>query len=78
MFTSNGYPSILFDKIVSKFLNKKFSNNPSVASVEKFQIFVPLPFIGPLSYDFNNYLRYILPKYFPHIDFKLCFKNTFK
>jgi hypothetical protein len=77
-FKNNGYPSFIFHKTVHKFLNTLYDPPPKEVSVRKDTRFVSLPFLGPPSSKIVNYLKQILPTYYPQIEFKFSLKNNFK
>jgi len=74
----NYYPERLFDKLVSKFLNKTFSNKPKLITVPKEKFYVELPFIGSQQDKLRAEISTLLNKFFPQLDFHFFTKNTFK
>lgn len=77
-FTSNGYPEKLFDRCVSKFLNKIHNPSVPVHTVNRDTRFLSLPFLGPPSIKFSKFLMKLLNENYPQIQFKIAFNNSFK
>lgn len=75
-FMNNGYPSNVFEKTVSRYLDGKFEpksnidENPTVK-------YVKLPFYGHLSYVIRNKLEKVCKELLPNIKVKFIFSNTF-
>ena len=75
-FKNNGYPLLLINRLIRKFLNKKFDKNP-VPEVETNKIYSILPYFGPQSFKLRKDLAIVFEKYIPNYDLKLVFVNRF-
>lgn len=69
-FTNNGYPSKLFDSIVTNFFNNIFSPPIASTNVPKKSFFVSLPFYGPPSEKTYKKLFTLLSPIYPQLSFK--------
>ena len=77
-FLTNGFPLHIFQKLVYKFLNKKYQHKPEVQTASKLPLYFRLPYLGDLSSDMKNSLFTQLSYFYPQIDFKFVFVNNFK
>ena len=76
-FTENAYPTHIFDKIVNKFLNDKFSTETKLTTVKKDVRYLKIPFVGHLSFVIRKQLINALKDSFPQINFRVIFTNRF-
>ena len=77
-FTSNGFPSRLFDMCTRNFLSKRYDPpSPTIDTVSKKSIIFVMPFLGPLSYLFSRRLKSLIHKFYPSIELKVVFKRGF-
>ena len=75
----NSYPSHIFYNVLRKFLNSKLlAQKPCVAKAEKLVMYFKLPFLNnPSCHFLEKQFHRIFNKFYPHIDFKIVFTNTF-
>ena len=76
-FQQNGFPQGLIHNAVNRFLNKLFQPTPAPITVPKESLYVPLPFLGPLSFHTRNQLSKLLSKAYPQLNIKYIFTNNF-
>ena len=67
----------LFDIILKKFLNDKYTTSTLISTAKKDVRYIKLPYLGQFSIDVKKQLRNILRHRFPQIDFRIIFTNTF-
>ena len=76
-FVSNKFPLHVFERTVSRFLDKLFSKAIPVSGVPKKRVYMKIPFYGPVSYKTRNELRRILGTAFFHVDFRIILTSSF-
>ncbi|KAG1658491.1 hypothetical protein GQR58_022937 [Nymphon striatum] len=77
-FKSNGYPILLVNKYINRFLRPIYTEIPLVHNVPKLPFYISLPFFGYQSEKLKSELLSILPKNYPHVDFHIILSNPFK
>ena len=78
-FVANGFPSSLVYRHIKKFIGTViFDSNSNVSTSTLDKYFLKLPFFGKKSDALKIELKFLLHKYFPEIDFYVCFKNNFQ
>ena len=78
-FNSNGYPTLLINKHIRRFLSKIYDNKPTITfDVPKKPMYISLPFFGQQSEKMKIELNTILSKAFPYIDFRFILSNPHK
>ena len=75
MFINNGYPRLVMDRCVNKFLTSKFVNQPDKVKHDTVEKSISLPYIGFPSILFARKIQAIFKKYY-HIDIKIVFNTT--
>ena len=73
-FNKNCYPSNLFEKIVSTFLDNIFKPKSIISTVPKKQMYVSLPYMKN-AILFKRELTSALSNLYPYVDFHFIFKN---
>ena len=73
-FSKNCYPAFIFEKQIKDFLNNMYRPKPSISTVPKKIMYVPLPFMNN-SQLVQQELNSVLSKLYPYVDFKFVFKN---
>ena len=76
-FKHNGYPSGLFDSILSKFLVSIFSSQKPVSLASKQLLHVSLPFYGQNSFHIRKQLENLFSNCYPQVSFRFIFTNPF-
>ena len=76
-FQENSYPTFLFDRLLNKFLNKKYDLKIKPTTVDKDVRYFKMPFLGHCSYYIRKQLLNILKNSFPQINFRIVFTNEF-
>ena len=79
-FKKNAYPEHIVFNIINKFLDKKCNNvvKPVKAEAEKLIMYQNIPYINDQCSKFlRQETRKIIDKFYPHIDFRLVFFNSF-
>ena len=74
-FHSNGYPKILIQRLITKFLKTKVISNNSLVSVNKKKLFFPILYFGHKSVILKIQLTELINNYFPHIDAHIILVN---
>ena len=74
-FQQNGFPSNLIFKHINHFLSKLHQPPSTTPSAPKDKLYVPLPFLGPLSYNIRNQLNKLLTPAYPQLTIKYVFTN---
>ena len=78
-FSQNGYPRLVFERIVNKFLNTKYRDKLPNFNVPKEILYVKLPYLGNYcDQEFSKFIRKRLSTYYPQIDFRFVFVNKFQ
>ena len=54
VFKKNEYPQIFIDKCIKKYLNKLFVPKRIIETVDKKQVLLVLPFLGPISFEIRS------------------------
>ena len=65
-FKNNKHPQFYIDKYINNYLSKLFVPKRVIHTVDKTQVLIVLPFLGPLSFEigsrldncFKNYISY--------------------
>ena len=76
VFTKNEYPQFFIDKCIKKYLNKLFAPKRIIHTVDKKQVLLVLPFLGPLSFEIRSRLQKCLKNYIPYcpkVESPICF-----
>ena len=66
VFKKNEYPQFFIDKCIKKYLNKLFVPKRIIHTVDKKQVLLVLPFLGPLSFEIRSRLQKCLKNYIPY------------
>ena len=74
-FLKNGFPSVLFDLTVGKFLDKLYTPEEVVATVKRMRVTMVLPYLGPLSVFIKRRLTKLVTKFYPLVDLKIIYKR---
>ena len=77
----NQYPEAIIDPIVKKFIASKMENRdiqPTVATVEKKEVLVILPYHGKLSSKLFMQLKKLLSLTYPQVSLQLIFRTTYR
>ncbi len=62
---SNGFPSLLIDKAISKFVDRQHRDRPTVMTAQRKPVYLVLPYLGEVSIALKqNLLRLIKESYF--------------
>ena len=77
-FTNNGYPLKLFERIVGCYLNRIKTTNMPVITVPKYEFYVSLSYLGPISHEMERFFLKVLTPTYPQISFKFSVKNKFQ
>ena len=77
-FKNNGYPIILFENCINKFLDKKYSDSNSDDSSPLEKQYISLPYFGSQSNKLKQELSSLLQKFFPNKSFHIILVNPFK
>ena len=62
VFKKNEYPHFFIDKCIKKYLNKLFVPKRIIHTVDKKQVMLVLPFLGPLSFEIRSHLQNLIIK----------------
>ena len=74
-FLKNGFPSVLFDLTVGKFLDKLYTTEEIVATVKRMRVTMVLPYLVHLSVFIRRHLIKLLTKFYPLVDLKIIYKR---
>ena len=74
-FLKNGFPSVLFDLTVGKFLDKLYTPEEVVATVKRMRVTMVLPYLGPLSVFTRRCLIKLVIKFYPPVDLIIIYKR---
>ena len=77
-FLSNGFSNCLFYRSVRRFLNNIFQPKVCSPTVAKQRIYIILPFLEYLCDKVDADLKSSLSRFYPQVDFRFVFKNTFR
>ena len=72
----NTFPIKLVDNCIKTFLNKTFLHTPDALTVEKKELFIPLPYLGNLSLAIRTSLQNSIHKNLLVCKIKVIFKST--
>ena len=76
-FSNNMYPPKLFNRFLYKFLNRKCdTNNNTIPTVNRNQIYLCLPYIGSQTNKLKSELLSLVNKYYPQLDCRFYCKNS--
>lgn len=76
-FVDNGYPLGLFYKYVNQYVSSRYETKTVYQLAEKQKKFICLPYFGYISMKIRSDLEDLLKRYYPHVDIRLVFKNSF-
>ena len=74
-FVQNGFPELLVQSKINKFLNSKYERGQTVEDSPKDNFFISLPYFGLQSEKLKLELTSLLNKYFENIKFKIVLVN---
>ena len=74
IFKTNGFPTHLFDKCVSLFLDKTFTSKPVLHTVPKKVLYFSLPFTGCHSLQIRTQILKLCSSAYPHIRIRFVFQ----
>ena len=74
-FFDNGYPRSLVYREIRKFLYNIMNPTPKIPTVEKYKMFISMPYFGPHSDKLVSEIEKIMGKFFPQIDIKIILVN---
>ena len=77
-FLQNNYPSHIFPKYVKAYLNNIFQSKAAITTVPKKVIYTSFPYLGSKTKILQSELTKILNKYYPYLNVKLAYHNSFK
>ena len=75
VFKKNEYPQFFTDKCITKFLNKLFVPKRIIHTVDKKQVLLVFPFLGPLSFEIRSRLQKCLKNYIPYCSLKVVYQS---
>ena len=75
VFKKNEYPQFFIDKCIKKYLNKLFVPKRIIHTVDKKQVLLVLPFLGPLSFEIRSRLQKCLKKYIPYCSLQVVYQS---
>ena len=75
VFKKNKYPQFFIDKCIKKYLNKLFVPKRIIHTVDKKQVLLVLPFLGPLSFEIRSRLQKCLKNYIPYCSLKVVHQS---
>ena len=76
VFKKNGYPSRIIEQSIRSFLNKLHVPKKVILTVSKRELFILLPYLGTLSYNFKQKLRTCFKNALPQCNIKIILKST--
>ena len=71
IFKKNEYPQFFIDKCIKKYLSKLFVPKRIFRTVDKKQVLLVLPFLGPLSFEIRSRLQKCFKNYIPYCSLKV-------
>jgi Uri superfamily endonuclease len=74
----NKYPKNFVDNCIKTFLDKKFSNSPTLSTVSKKEIFISLPFLGKSTLSLRTRLKNCLEREIPFCKLKIVFTSKLR
>ena len=74
-FDTNGFPKIIIDRCISKFLNKIYTPPETISTVPREEIYIKLSYLGKNSDQLVTVFQTYLRDFFPQINFKFVFTN---
>ena len=63
---NNEYPQFFIDKRIKHYLSKLFVHKRIFHTVDKKQVLLVLPFVGPLSFEITSRLQKCFKNYIPY------------
>lgn len=75
-FVNNGYPSRLFESILSKFLSSRYTETSANFNVPRQKLFIQLPYLSNQSTKLKNEMNTLINKYFPQLHVQWYFRST--
>ena len=79
-FKTNGYPENVLFRLINQFMNKKcnIGSKPLILDAKKLVVYHKFPFINNNSSIFvRKELKRLMDRFYPHIDFRAVFFNSF-
>ena len=70
--------NFFIDKCIKKYLNKLFVPKRIIHTVDKKQVLLVLPFLGPLSFEIRSRLQKCLKNYIPYCSLKVVYQSKSK
>ena len=78
----NGFPSYLIDTCIGKMLNKynanTLINRNNANSVDKHDVTIALPYLGPLSILLGRRILRLVRKFYPTVNLRVVFRRDFQ
>ena len=75
VFIKNECPQFFMDKCIKKYLNKFFVPKRIIHTVDKKEVLLVLPFLGPLSIEIRSRLQKCLKNYIPYCSLKVVYQS---
>ena len=75
VFKKNEYPQLFIDKCIKKYFNKLLVPKRIIHTVDKKQVLLVLPFLGPLSFEIRSRLQKCLKNYIPYCSLKVAYQS---
>ena len=75
VYGKNEYPHFYIDKCIKKYLSKLFVPKRIIHTVDKKQVLLVLPFLGPLSFGIRSRLQKCLKNYIPYCSLKVVYQS---
>ena len=72
----NGYPTRFLDKVISKFLDKRFKKRVTITTVSKKSLHLVLPYLGTQSSRMKKKLNKLFKEQLPSGKLEIVFKTT--
>ena len=75
IFKKDEYPQFFIDKCIKKYLSKLFVPKRIVHTVDKKQVLLVLPFLGPLSFEIRSRLQECFKNCIPYCSLKVVYQS---
>src|SRR5215469_12911630 len=75
-FRFNLFPDHLLNTCINRFLSKLYRSQPLILTVPQLNLYLTIPYLGPLSLSLSSELRCLFSKYFPHCKIPLLHTNS--
>src|SRR5215469_16595983 len=75
-FRFNLFPDHLLNTCINRFLSKLYRPQPLILTVPQLNLYLTIPYLGPLSLSLSSELRCLFSKYFPHCKIPLLHTNS--